>query len=212
MKRSARENSWQRLGFRAILVLLALAVLVLAVLLASPMFKSLAGRAEAAGCRDSVAALQHSLDVARAADILTEQKAREILKASNAVCPAGGELRLEQTDEGWTVSCGIHDEDTAHRGRMNGGAAGKQVQDLVKADRAAGTDLPDREEIVLNGQTITALRTEEKVTTHRGTKAITGLDGIVIYYILDDQGVSYLAYLDEDHCAEWDKTSGWKVW
>ena len=214
MKRSAHAKLRGRTGASVLLLLLAAAVLVLAVMILVPLVAAGLDRTARVGCQESLANAERDLRLELASTGLTPEKdrAEAILEASGAACPAGGELWLEREDEDWVVCCGLHDENTARRALHNAAAVKERLEERVFLDRTAGRADPAHITVTLNHRDLTAEITGEPVTTHRGTDAITGKEGTVAVYSLDDRGVCYLAYLDEARCIEWDRVHDWKVW
>ena len=127
----------------------------------------------------------------------------------------------EESKVGYRVVCGLHDQDTKERTRLNASNALEQIEKSVKEERTLGVDYPDRVTVVINDKQYETILRDEESGLKRGTGATTGVKGTVIYYSItghsefgEDSGLKegqvwYFSYADETHCANWSSIDGW---
>ena len=209
-----------------VLVLAAACAVMMVVVFGEPLFVAVRDRMATYGCSVAVNKAQNMINmeiIQTGAGGITLARAEEILSKSKwaieTLCPGGGECRLvaqNATEENeddpdarrrYTVVCGLHDEDLQRRTRMNAKAALEKIDIEVQHKRLIASDDPKSVTISLNGQELTAAKQDIDLT--RSTYYSSGYSGTVAFYDLDSEGVSHLAFADENYCANWRRNWGW---
>ena len=142
------------------------------------------------------------------------------------LCPSGGTVYVIKTDEKdgmpYRLVCGLHDTDTKLCTRLNSSYVRSQVENAVRESRSRGVPYPETVAVELHGKNITAVLVDEKVNIRRGTSSTKDQEGIVVYYSIvghsdfgaesdmDEGGVWYFSYADENHCANWTYEKSWE--
>ena len=230
MKQSRRTRG----GVNRLIVLAIVLVAVMLAVLAYPSWKTFRFRAERVGCREAMASARDGLiiEYLNRTGKSTVEEARDTLKAvmpaRDNLCPAGGNVYLIMNDQGiYEPICGLHDENTARRTRLNA----SYVMALLKEERARilkedGRE-PDEVTVTVNSRKVTCVRVTEEETIHRGTATTNGYSGTVAFYGLSgdftfssriaskEEGstesgeICYFLYADESYCAIWRPRTGW---
>ena len=197
-----------------VVVIALLIVIALAVVILMPYIRGWLHHGATDGCD---LALRKTKDVLRyefgASTELDMERAKEVLRTQGSFCPGGGEFYLVEAPDspgGVTVVCGLHDTDTLRRTTLNAENAIGQLRAVLKDAKERQRPLPDAVEITLNSKSFRAERVEKEPGITRGTYLTPGVEGTLIYYILNDDGeLTFFCYADEDHCARWRLGAGW---
>ena len=214
-----RKLSSRSGGVNRLVLILALAVLVLFAAIVLVAVRSYFARAELYGCTIAVKKAQDMLDeeyMFKGFTDLDDGEARAIVDRSmvkrDALCPGGGDYYIINNPgraATAVVVCGIHDTDLKQRTRLNAQNVLNQLRKAVETERLMQRDDPETITVSLNSQDLTAELVTEETDLVRGTFSTSGYRGTVAFYMLDEDGVSYLSFADEDHCANWKKGEGW---
>ena len=210
-------------GISWIVLILAVACAVMMVIVfGEPLFVAVRDRMAVYGCSVAVDKAQNMINmeiIQSGAGGITLEQAEAIMKRSqwamDTLCPGGGECHLVADDETddpevkrrYTVVCGLHDEDLQRRTRINAKNALEKIDTEVKHKRLIVSEDPTSVTISLNSKDVTAVKQEIELT--RSTYYASGYSGTVVFYDLDSQGVSRLAFADENYCANWRRDWGW---
>ena len=206
-----------RSGLSLLFVILLVLILILIVLVSIPTVRYYYEQSQRIGCKDALAAANRMLkdDYMFKGFEMNAQEARE--SAENAMlgwedmCPAGGSVYLAERAEepGFEVVCGIHDDDTKERTRLNANNALNQLEETVRVNKLKNIPCPDTISVVVNSKELEARRTDQDMGIKWGTRSTPDVEGTVLYFTVENDKVTYFCYADEDHCATWTKSGGW---
>lgn len=215
-------------GVSVIVLVLSVACVVMSIIVfGEPLFVAVRDRMATYGCSVAVNKAQNMINmeiVQSGAGGITLERAQQILTKSkwamDTLCPGGGECHLvavnaeEENDDDpdakrrYTVVCGLHDEDRQRRTRINAKTALEKIGAEIQRKRLIVPDEdPKSVTISLNGKELTAIKQDIELT--RSTYYSSGYSGTVAFYDLDGEGVSHLAFADENYCANWRRDWGW---
>lgn len=205
--------------FRRLLILVVIVILAVTAILCYPTIKAYKDRADLVACSVAVKKAQEMLDVEFMGNSdLGYPDALAIVEKSkwgqDALCPLGGDYYLVQrTDggQGFRVTCGLHEEDTALRTRLNANHMLEMLEQELSSRLSSDPGAPGRNlAFPLNGRQLTAVLLEEKNDIRWGTSTTVGYEDTVCFYTLSPEGeLSWFVYADEDHAAIWDPENGW---
>ena len=210
-----------------VLVLSVACAVMMLIVFGEPLFVAVRDRMATYGCSVAVNKAQNMINmeiIQSGAGGVTLARAEEILAKSkwamDELCPGGGECRLvaenaseENDDEPdakrrYTVVCGLHDENLQRRTRMNAKAALEKIDTEIRHKRLIVADEdPKSVTVSLNGKELAAVKQDIEFT--RSLYYSSGYGGTVAFYDLDGEGVSHLAFADENYCANWRRDWGW---
>ena len=212
---------------RAAVVLMVL-IAVMLVIIAIPSWQVFRYRSEKTGCVQAMKSAKDGLiieylDRFEEGD---EEDARQtliqVMPARPDICPAGGTVYLIKNSIGiFEPVCGMHDDDTKLRVRLNASRAASLTAEALRIARRETKAEPESVTITLNGKPLECVRVDEVLELRRGTRLTNGYKGIVAFYGIAGEGdfkpsgnvkkggISYFVYADENHCARWIDGDGW---
>ncbi|MBQ9346317.1 MAG: hypothetical protein IJT94_03120 [Oscillibacter sp.] len=203
-------------------VLAAACVIMSIIVVGEPLFAAIRDRMAAYSCSVAVNKAQNMINMESlqsGTGGITLEQAKSILNKSkwamDTLCPGGGECRLvaegnaDDPDERtrYTVVCGLHDENLQRRTRVNAEAALEKVETEIEHRRLIASDDINSVTISLNGEELRATRQDVEMT--RSLYYSSGYSGNVVFYEVDEEGVTFLAFGDEYYCANWRRDWGW---
>ena len=219
MKTLLFKKLHSRSGINRLIFILLTLVLVMAVVVAIPVYRSYKLRADRIGCSVALKKAQDMLDVEFLVSYsLSYEQALTVVERSkwemDALCPAGGDYYLvERTDNAqiYRVTCGLHESDTLLRTRLNATNVFALLEDALETQHLRGLEPPeDGFVFTVNGQPLEAKRLSGDNGLHWGAGSSIDFDGIVCFYSLSASGeIAWFVYADEDHAAVWDLHEGW---
>lgn len=204
-------------GISRLVVIMLIAIGVMIVILAIPLWNSFSYDASRMACEQAMKSAQDGLII----DYLhkfqnssvkeTQLTLDEVMPGRENLCPSGGTVYLVEGDHGvYEPVCGLHDRDDKRRTRLNASYIYEQLEDERATLKRRGLEEPESIIIEVNGKPLEVVRLEEDPGIRYGTKAMLDYEGIIGFYGVDDKGnLSFFIYADEDHCARWSKASGW---
>lgn len=210
----------QRLGggVNRLVGLLAVLAVLFFIGVIRPALARRAERAELLACSVSMKKAQDMLTVEYLNDPdFSEEDARAVLERSKMamenLCPAGGDYYLipQRGGQFWNLSCGVHEQDTRLRTRLNA----TRVFELLNAELdeyfATGKKLGGGLfTFTINGEDLYVQRINGNNGLRRGTDSSIDFEGIIcLYSYSDDLGLRWFVYADRGHAAVWKAEEGW---
>lgn len=210
------EEEKKRTMLRRIIALMVLIILMLVVMVVLPLIEKQKAKAEAYACSVAMKKAEDVLLVEVLSDPeLSESKAAIVVDESklemDSLCPAYGDFYLVPQFGTWHVTCGIHEENTFTRTRLNAA----RVLDLLNAEIAERRrlELSFDDQVLtweINGKPLNVTRLEGNNGLRRGTDYSIDFDGIVCFFALNASGdVHWFVYADANHAAVWKEAEGW---
>ncbi len=199
---------------RRLLLLLLLVVLVLGAMLILPILQKREKKAEGYACKLAVRRAQDAVIVEILSDPdLTEANAAIAVDKSklgrDELCPSNGDYYLVPQGGSWRVVCGLHEEDTKLRTRLNATRVYNEVQKQVYQRSQLGME-QGLVVLTVNGQPLDVRLLEGDNGLRRGTDYSIDFDGVVSFYSLNASGeINWFVYADANHAAVWKSASGW---
>ncbi len=199
---------------RRLLWLLLLVVLVLGAMLILPILQKREKKAEGYACTLAVRRAQDAVIVEFLSDPdLSESKAAVAVDKSklgrDELCPSNGDYYLVPQGGSWRVACGLHEEDTKLRTRLNATRVYNEVQKQVYQRSQLGME-QGLVVLTVNGQPLEVRLLEGDNGLRRGTDYSIDFDGVVSFYSLNASGeINWFVYADANHAAVWKSASGW---
>ena len=216
MFKQRKEKIRSTHGISVVIILLVAAILVMVVLLFIPILETYGWNAGSLGCAIGIYSAQRKVDNTSILEMsdLTAEEAMKVATQSVAdfsdLCPVGGEVYLEPRENGgFEVLCGIHDSNSLRRTRLNSGRALERLREKLDESKRRDEDFPENVSIKLNGTELLVTRTETDTGLNRGTNSVSGYEGTVAFYRLEDMDITYFSFADENHAATWRKGRGW---
>ncbi len=203
-------------GVRRLLILLIFVVLLLAVMIVMPIIENRERKAEGYACTLAIRRAQDAVLVEFFSDPeMTEREAAIVVDKSKLaredLCPSGGDYYLVPLSGGsWRVTCGLHEEDTIQRTRINASRVLEEVQAQLANKRRLEMDIASDLLLNVNGKALNVQLLAGDNALRRGTDYSIDFDGVVSFFSLNANGeVNWFVYADENHAAVWKLTSGW---
>lgn len=173
-----------------------------------------AERMEARDCKLAMESAQQKIDKEAARhDPYTEEQAKQAATQNvvswEELCPYGGDCYLISDNGDYDIFCALHGEDKMLCTRLNSAKAFEQVDRELRAQRALEKPVPDSIPIRLNGETLTARRTDADPGFRRTGSAAKGYKGTVVFYLADEEGLHGFFFADDYHCANWNEAEDW---
>ena len=203
-------------SIRRLIILLIFVVLLLAVMIAIPMIQNREHKMERYACTLAIRRAQDAILVEFYSDPeLTKQEAALVVEKSKLaredLCPSGGDYYLvPQSGGGWRVTCGLHEEDTILRTRINASRVLEELQSQLDARRRFEEDVAASVTLDINGKALEVTLLAGDNALRRGTEYSIDFDGVVSFFSLNTAGeVKWFVYADENHAAVWKLNSGW---
>ena len=200
---------------RRLLWLLAVVVLGLAVMVILPIVQRRESKAEAYACTLAIRRAQDAVLLEFLSDPdMTSREAAMAVDASKLarddLCPSGGDYYLVPESGSWRVTCGIHEEDTILRTRINASRVLELVQEQLDARSRMGLHLEENLVLKVNGQPLVVNLLAGDNGLRRGTDYSIDFDGIVSFYSLNSSAeIKWFVYADQNHAAVWRINDGW---
>ena len=200
---------------RRLLWLLAAVVLLLAVMLILPLLQKRESKAEGYACTLAIRKAQDTILVEFLSDptmsVLTTAVVVDRSKlASELLCPSGGDYYLVPEGDGWRVTCGLHEENTILRTRINASRVKDLLQEQLDARSRVEMNLDADVEMIINGQPLDVIHVAGDNGLRRGTDYSIDFDGVVSFFSLNPSGeINWFVYADENHAAVWRIKDGW---
>ncbi len=208
-----QENNKEK-GIRQLIWMLVFVVLLLAVMVILPFVQSREKKAEAYACTLAVRRAQDAVLVEFLSEMeLTQQAAAVAVDKSKLgreeLCPSGGDYYLVPTGETWRVTCGLHEENTKLRTRLNANVVFEALNKQMEECRQLGVEQHSLV-LTLNGQPLEVKLLEGNNGLRRGTDYSIDFDGVVSFYSLNAAGdMNWFVYADANHAAVWKLADGW---
>ena len=203
-------------SIRRLIILLIFVVLLLAVMIAIPMIQNREHKVERYACTLAIRRAQDAILVEFYSDPeLTKQEAALVVEKSKLaredLCPSGGDYYLvPQSGGGWRVTCGLHEEDTILRTRINASRVLEELQSQLDARRRFEEDVAASVTLDINGKALEVTLLAGDNALRRGTEYSIDFDGVVSFFSLNTAGeVKWFVYADENHAAVWKLNNGW---
>ena len=203
-------------GIRRLLILLAFVVLLLAVMIVLPLIQNRERKAEGYACTLAIRRAQDAGLVEFYSDPeMTERDAAVVVDKSRLaredLCPSGGDYYLiPQSSGSWRVTCGLHEEDTIQRTRINASRVLEELQSQLANKRRLEMDVAGSIILNVNGKALDVGLLAGDNALRRGTDYSIDFDGVVSFFSLNTSGeVNWFVYADENHAAVWKPSSGW---
>ena len=203
-------------GVRRLLVLLIFVVLLLAVMIVMPLIQNRERKAEGYACTLAIRRAQDAVLVEFFSDPeMTENDAAIVVDKSKLaredLCPSGGDYYLVPiSGGGWRVTCGLHEEDTIQRTRINASRVLEEVQSQLANKRRLEMDVASSLLLNVNGKALDVPLIPGDNALRRGTDYSIDFDGVVSFFSLNADGeLNWFVYADENHAAVWKLNSGW---
>ena len=203
-------------SIRRLIILLIFVVLMLAVMIAIPLFQNREHKAERQACTLAIRRAQEAILVEFYSDPeLPKQESAVVVDKSKLaqedLCPSGGDYYLvPQSGGGWRVTCGLHEEDTILRTRINASRVLEELQSQLDARRRSEADTASSVTLDINGQALEVTLLAGDTALRRGTEYSIDFEGVVSFFSLNAAGeVKWFVYADENHAAVWKLNSGW---
>ena len=203
-------------GVRRLLILLIFVVLLLAVMIVMPIIENRERKAEGYACTLAIRRAQDAVLVEFFSDPeMTEREAAIVVDKSKLaredLCPSGGDYYLVPLRGGsWRVTCGLHEEDTIQRTRINASRVLEELQSQLANKRRLEMDVATSLLLNVNGKALDVTLLPGDNALRRGTDYSIDFDGVVSFFSLNANGeVNWFVYADENHAAVWKLNSGW---
>ena len=214
-KPGEEEQRKDRLIFQLIALLVVIVILI-AITLIQPMIQRQRQKAEEYACSVAMKKAEEVLIVEFLSDPeLSQSQAAVIVDKSklamDSLCPGGGDFYLVPRGGTWHVTCGVHEENTRTRTRLNA----THLLDLLNAEIAERRrqEVPFDDQVLtweINGQPLAVTRLEGDNGLRRGTDYSIDFDGVVCFYSLNFAGdIHWFVYADANHAAVWKEETGW---
>ncbi|MBR3555535.1 MAG: hypothetical protein IKN89_06455 [Oscillospiraceae bacterium] len=203
-------------GVRRLIYLLVFVVLLLAVMIVLPLIQNREHKAEAYACTLAIRRAQDAVLVEFYSDPeMTQQDAAVVVDKSKLaredLCPSNGDYYLVPVNGGgWRVTCGLHEEDTILRTRINASRVMDELQSQLASRKRLEMDTPSNLIMNINGIALDVTQLPGDNALRRGTDYSIDFDGVVCFFSLNaDEEVNWFVYADENHAAVWKASSGW---
>ena len=203
-------------GVRGLLILLIFVALLLAAMILMPLIQNRERKAEGYACTLAIRRAQDAVLVEFFSDPeMTEKDAAIIVDRSKLaredLCPSGGDYYLVPISGGsWRVTCGLHEEDTIQRTRINASRVLEEVQSQLANKRRLEMDVASSLLLNVNGKALDVQLLAGDNALRRGTDYSIDFDGVVSFFSLNADGeLNWFVYADENHAAVWKLSSGW---
>lgn len=214
-KKVEKEQGDKEQGIRSLIWLLIFVVLLLVVMVVLPLIQNREGKAETYTCTLAIRRAQDAILVEFLSNPeMTEQEAYVVVDESKLaredLCPGGGDYYLvPQAGGSWRVTCGLHEEDTKLRTKLNASRVLEQLQDQLASRKRLGMNM---ESMILNinGKPLDVVMLAGDNGLRRGTDYSIDFDGVVSFFSLNaSEEVNWFVYADVNHAAVWKINSGW---
>lgn len=219
MRRLLKNKLHSSRGINRLVVILLILVIALGIALAIPGYQAYKRHSDQIGCTVALKKAQDSVDIAYLNNYsLTKEEAQAVVERSkweqDALCPAGGDyylLEQRDRDQVYLVTCGLHEQDTRLRTRLNATHVYGLLQDELLTLQERDMDLPEEGfTFTVNSQPLPVQRLQGDNGLRRGTASTVGFEGIVCFFSLSDAGgLTWFVYADENHAAVWRLHDGW---
>lgn len=192
------------------IIIVLVAALVVAV--GIPVYNYYKTRADALGCLAALDTAWRQMrdELLYSGEELMAEDANSVLaiampeRYKDSLCPAQGTIYLIKDDEGgYTPVCGIHDSDKEQRTRLNASYAMSLLEEEIADLKEHGNSPAQTITITLNGKDLKCENAAERPDIHRGTDLTKGYSGIVAFFGLDGDEMTWFLYADTDHYACW---------
>ena len=219
MKKLLKNKLHSSYGVNRLVVILLIGVLVLGIAIAIPVYQAYKHRADRIGCTVALKKAQDMLDVEFLGNYsLSYEEALVVVERSKweqeALCPAGGDYYLVAdriSDQVYRVTCGLHEQETYLRTRLNADHVYKLLEDALLERKKRGLEPPeDGFTFTVNSQPFQVTRLEGDNGLRWGTSSSIDFSGIVCFFSLNgSEELSWFVYADEEHAAVWHRNDGW---
>ena len=218
MKRQLLNKLHSRSGINRLVFILLVLVLVMAVVVSIPVYRSYKKRADRIGCTVALKKAQDMLDIEFLGNYaLSYEDAIAVVERGkwemDALCPAGGDYYLVERDstQVYRVTCGLHESDSFLRTRLNASHVFSLLEEALTAQKKRGLEPPeDGFTFTVNSMPLEASRLPGDNGLRWGTDASIDYDGIVCFFSLSDSGeINWFVYADQYHAAVWRVWEGW---
>lgn len=215
--KTLRSKLTSTLGISRLVVIMLIAIGVMLVILAIPLWNSFSYDSARMACEQAMKSAQDGLII----DYLhkfesssvkeTQATLDEVMPGRENLCPAGGTVYLVEGSNGvYEPVCGLHDRDDKRRTRLNASYVYEHLEDERAKLKRRGLEEPESITIEVNGKPLEVVRLDEDPGIRYGTKAMLDYEGLIAFYGVDENGrLSFFIYADEDHCARWSRSSRW---
>ncbi|MBQ9543818.1 MAG: hypothetical protein IJV00_01670 [Clostridia bacterium] len=232
MTQRLKNKLKSRSGMSRLVAILLVAVAVIAVIVIGiPVVRYYNEESQKIGCNtaldtayrqyvDHYLANGNKLDRDETKEVITF-----VMNGWDDLCPGGGNVYIvadDEKEEGmFRLVCGLHGKDEKERTRLNAGYVLDTLRELLAEKQKNGEKYPESITMTLNGKKLECLLTDEPTGIRRGTSTTGGLEGTVAYYSIvghsdfgkdsgmEEGGIWYLSFADENYCAEWKFAQSW---
>lgn len=203
---------------RLVLILIILLLIAIAVA-AKPVYNLIMANAEEKACVVALKKAQDMLDTAYLDNYtLSYEDAVAVVERSkwemDALCPGGGDYFIideEARNQGYVVSCGLHEKDTKLRTRLNATHVKKLLEAAMEEIANRGQKVTeDSFTFTVNSKELVVERLAGDNGLRWGTSSSIDFSGVVAFFSLSSKGeMDWFVYADENHAAVWNAGSGW---
>ncbi len=202
-------------GIKGLILMLVFFVLVLAVMVVIPFIKNREKKAEGYACTLAVRRAQDAVLLEFFSDPeLSQSEAAVAVDKSklerDKLCPSNGDYYLVPEGGSWHVTCGLHEENTYFRTRLNATHVFEQLQSQLEARRRLELSLNGDLILNVNGSALDVVQVAGDNGLRRGTDYSIDFDGVVSFFSLNSAGeLNWFVYADQNHAAVWKLADGW---
>lgn len=216
------KGAWKKLhslsGITRAAVVLLLGIIALSAAIIVPYIQHDRETAAAAGCAIAIEEAQRKIDDAMllSGGNLDPPAARYAavrdIKDWGELCPSGGDCALiKDGEKGYRVVCALHTSDYEMRTRLNSDNAYTRLRSELEACAQRGEAIPETVTVTINARPLTITLAETEPPISRGTRTTPGYDGVVAFYGVEGDRLSWFCYADEEHCAFCREGLGWQL-
>ena len=190
-------------------------VLVLAVMVVIPFIQNREKQAEGYACTLAIRRAQDAVLLEFFSDPeLSQSEAAVAVDKSklerDKLCPSNGDYYLVPEGGSWHVTCGLHEENTYFRTRLNATHVFEQLQSQLEARRRLELSLNGDLILNVNGSALDVVQVAGDNGLRRGTDYSIDFDGVVSFFSLNSAGeLNWFVYADQNHAAVWKLADGW---
>ena len=167
-----------------------------------PLIQNRERKAEGYACTLAIRRAQDAVLVEFFSDPeMTEKDAAIVVDRSKLaredLCPSGGDYYLVPISGGsWRVTCGLHEEDTIQRTRINAARVLEEVQSQLANKRRLEMDVASSLLLNVNGKALDVQLLAGDNALRRGTDYSIDFDGVVSFFSLNASGeLNWFVYI-----------------
>ena len=227
----ARGRMKDRRGRSRIVTILLILIVIMAGVMAYPIYEHYRDEAGRAECEAAMATARREMSTDYVLSLsavnytASDALSSIVMYGRDNICPVGGTVYIIETDSTnstpFELVCGLHDTDLKRRTKLNANYVFAEVKDAVQLAQSRGEAYPASVTVKLNGKELTAQLVDESTGLRRGTDRTKDYEGTVAFYSivghseygadsgLEDGEIWYFSFADENHCANWTNKKSW---